>query len=724
MQKIIETRLPVQALTQSAIGDKVKKGHPGNLHPWWNRSPIASSAALLTAALEDAPQGPEAWRTTLAQLEEAAAGGKIHAPALPDTPVVCDPFAGFGGLVMAAQKLRLPVIASDLNPVAVVLTKAATEIPARFQGQPAVNPETDAIVTEGAAGLAADVAYYGEKLKKRVHDLLAEQYPMINIPGEEQPLPVFAWVWVRTMKCPNPACACEMPLASSFILNKTAGKEYWAEPVLKGGNISFQVHQGVCPEGKDGNKHGSRGARFVCPHCGSITQDEDVVQAGKNGQMGAQLMAVAVQTQAGRVFLAPDAVQKEAAASAHGETNLLGAIPHNPRWFAPPRFGFTQFAQLFTPRQFCFLDTLCEQLPSICKEAEQDAIKQQMADDGVPLAEKGKEALAYSQAIGVYLGLLISKLADFHGAFCTWDNRNGNIRSVFNRQALPMAWVFGEGNPFVHGPIGNFSTMLKNTVAAISALSVPYPAEVTQADALEIQFPGDSILFTELPYFDNVGYGELSDYFYVWLKKGLGAIYPSLFQQQETPKEEISSIPEHCAGNAAVAAEKYKEKVSALFAHFYPQVSQKFPSVVFFAYREATRESSFDFLLQGILDAGFMITGLWPIRTAISQKEDELIRVAVVFRKRETEGATGTRRGFINTLKHRLPAMLDMAFEEGLQEDEQQIIGLGMGLQIFTAFQKVINADGTLLTLSDALHFIEQETRDYCQAQAAERGGK
>lgn len=722
MKKVIETRLPVNILTQAAMGDKVKKGHPGNLHPWWNRSPVASSVALLAAALEDAPKEKAAWSSVLEQLGELASG-KNAKMSFADTglPAVCDPFSGFGGLAMAAQKLGLSASASDLNPVAVVLTKAAAEIPARFWGQQAVNPESSTLMTEGTEGLEADVLYYGKKLGERTRTLLEKQYPMVNLPGEAQPLPAFAWVWVRTMECPNPACGCEMPLASSFVLTRTAGKEYWAEPEIEGKRLFFRIHQGTCPKEKETNKHGSKGARFICPHCGSITRDEDVIHAGKHGHLGIRLMAVAVQTEKGRVFLAPDAVQQEAIAHSKAKEGPSGLIPTNPRWFAPPRFGFTQFAQLFTPRQSSFLATLCEQLPSICEEARLDAIKNQMPDDGVSLAEKGKGALAYSQAIGVYLGLLISKLSDFHSAFCTWDNRKGNIRSVFNRQALPMAWVYGEGNPFVPGPIGNFSNELKKMADAIPGLASASSAEVFQADALDVQFPENSILFTELPYFDNVGYGDLSDYFYVWLKKCLEPIYPVLFKKKCTPKEEICSIPEHFAGNVAVASETYKTKLCEIFTHFYSHASQNYPSVVFFAYRDSTREDSFDFLLQGILDVGFVITGLWPVRNAAPQKKDELVRVAVVFRKGETDGMTGTRRGFINTLKHRLPAMLDTAYEEDMLEDDQRIIGLGMGLQIFTEFQQVINADGTLMTLSDALFIIEQEVRDYCQTYAAER---
>lgn len=719
MKKVIETRIPVSALSLSTIADRVKKGHPGSLHPWWNRSPIASSSVLLATALKDAPKEKRDWASVLDRIRQIAEGGSTPiAPSASALPVVCDPFAGFGGLVMAAQKLGLAVSVSDLNPVSVILTKAVTEIPGKFQNQQAINPKAGAMIYEGIDGLAADVAYYGEKLIEKVSVDVGDLYPLVQLDGEKQEQTVFSWIWVRTMRCPNPVCGCEMPLAPSFVLATTKGKEYWAEPELEGTHLRFRVHQGSCPAEKETNKHGSKGAKFICPHCGHITQDEDVIQAGKQDQLNIRLMAVAVQTKQGRIFLAPDDRQIQAAACEMPKNIPTGYISHNARWFSPPRFGFTTFASLFTPRQMLLLTALCSQLSLLIDEVEHDGVKKQMANDRIPLEQNGKGAFAYSQAIGVYLSLLISKLTDFQSAFCTWDHRTGNIRSVFNRQALPMAWVFGEGNPFAT-PNGNLKTLLKHMVAAISCLDGHSSAVVSQADVLNAQFPPDSILFTELPYFDNVGYGELSDYFYVWLKKCLGNMYPMLFRKTVTPKEEICSIPEHFAGNTAVAVESYKKKIGEVFTRFYPNASKEYPSVVFFSYREKTRSTSFDFLLMSILKAGFAITGLWPVRSSASKKQDDLVRVAVVFRKREVKGMATTRRGFINALKRRLPAMLDDAYEDDILEEDQRIIGIGMGMQIFTEFHKIMNADGTPLSLPDALWLIQQEVREYCHIHAA-----
>ena len=401
------------------------------------------------------------------------------------------------------------------------------------------------------------------------------------------------------------------------------------------------------------------------------------------------------------------------------EDTPTGNISHNARWFSPPRFGITKFAELFTSRQMLLLTTFCNELPAIMEEVQQDALAKGMTDDSISLVRKGKGALSYSQAIGVYLSLVISKLTDYQSAYCTWDNRKGNIRSVFNRQALPMAWVYGEGNPF-SSPIGNFASILKNEVEAIANLQATSHVEIIQSDALDVQFPKDAILFTELPYYDNVGYAELSDYFYVWLKKCLGDIYPDLFHTDLTPKDEICSIPEHFAGNSNDAIRTYQHKLQELFARFYASASSEFPSVVFFSYREANHQESFDFLLEGILAAGFVITGMWPMRLSRNEDGKGLVRVAVVFRKRAEKGNVTTRRGFINALKHKLPSMLDIAYTTDMLEEDRDIIGQGMGLQVLSEFQNVINADGTDLSLPDALQLIIQEVKEYEKVHPAE----
>ncbi|MCD7717396.1 MAG: DUF1156 domain-containing protein [Lachnospiraceae bacterium] len=733
-RKIIETALPLKALSVSAMGDKAHKGHPGNMHLWWNRSPVDSSAALLAADILDDPADEEDEKRKQISAELCQiAGGKGNLSAvqnLEKPPVVCDPFSGFGGLTIAAQKVGLQVQAGDLNAVACLLTKAAAEIPARFLNEKAVHPDAENKFYFGAEGLAADVAHYGKWLRDAVEYKMKDEYPPVQIPGTKEEAPAYAWIWVRTMKCPNPACGCRMPLAGSYVLSKTAGHEYWAEPEILDKKIRFQIHQGICPKEKETNKHGSAGAKFQCPVCGEITKDEFVKKTGKEGGLEIQLMAVCVQTKDGRMYVEPDQRQMDAAKTLLPDELPIGSLPNNTRWFSPPGFGLTEYTDLYTPRQLLLMTTLCDLLPEVMSQVSEDAIAAGMTEDKVPLSEGGTGAYAYGQAVGVYLALVIGKLANFQSSICTWDNRKGNIRAAFTRQAIPMAWVFGEGNPF-STVTGNFNTMLQNVVESVAGLSAAVPAKVEQANAVTMEFPKDSVLFTELPYYDNVGYADLSDYFYIWLRRCLKNVYPQLFEKVVTSKEELSSIPEHFDGDSAEAVREYQNGIRRMLQNFHQAAAEEYPSVLFFEYSKQDEEAirsdgkmekmtPFEQLLDSMIQAGFMVTGVWPVRTEKANPRFDSVRIAVVFRKKKEDAQGATRRGFINTMKRELPGMLDISFSEDIEDEDKPIAGLGSGLSIFTGYKKVINADGSDMSIHDALCLIHQEIRDYLDVHAAD----
>ena len=441
MKKLIETALPLRVLSQSATSDKARKGHPGNIHLWWNRSPIDSSAALLMAAVLNS--NIEELGTKIKELENIAVGETPLPIKMNHLPVVCDPFSGFGGLTIAAQKTGLDIYASDLNAMATLLTKAVAEVPSRFVNCRPINPQKENKMFFGIEGLASDVDYYGNLLKKETHQKIGEHYKDVQI-TETEKSPVYAWVWVRTMKCPNPACGCQMPMASSYILSKQKGREFWAEPEIIDKKVRFKIHQGMCPPGKESNKHGSNGSKFQCPACGEITKDEYVKASSKSGDLHMQMMAVSVLTKEGRVFVEPDDGLVVAADVPAVEILPLGSLPDNTRWFSPPGFGITEYADLYTKRQLLLLTTLCDLIPTIQKIAYEDALVSGMSEDALPLKDSGDGALAYSQAISLYLALVIGKLANFQSTVCTWDNRTGNVRAAFMRQALPMTWVFAE----------------------------------------------------------------------------------------------------------------------------------------------------------------------------------------------------------------------------------------------------------------------------------------
>lgn len=692
------------------------------MHLWWNRSPIAASTALLYAALtdtaEDAPAhtAQQALLTGLAHGDTACLAQAQEQFANQDMPRVVDNFSGFGGLALAAEQLGLQTEASDLNSVAALLTKAAAEIPARVAHIPPVS--------RGAAfdqpALAEDIRYYGNWMLRQAEIVGANLYPKVN--GSKP----FAWLWVRTVECPNPACKCKMPLASSFVLSKRPGNAYWAELVQNGDEFAFRIHKGICPEGKATNKVGSAGAKFQCPACGDLATDDYVKKAGQQHRLGMQLMAVVGTDADKKVYFEPDAAQIHASEMPKPDDLPAGSISTNAHWFSPPGFGLTEYADLFTARQLEMLTAFCNLIPQVVDKVASDALAVGMSDSSGPLADGGNGALAYGQAVGTYLALAVSKMTTYHSTICTWNNQSEIARAAITRQAIPMTWTFAERNPFV-GTMGCFSAIVDSIADSVACLPMQGSVHVTQQDAVHREYPKNAILFAELPYYDNVGYADMSDYFYIWLRKCLKPVYPELFEKIVTSKEELSSVAEHYGGDAAAAQAAYKTGLETLMQRFAPAASETYPSVLFFQYSKADQqmifasaadgaaESRFANLLQSIVDAGFTITAVWPVRAEQASDRLESFRVAVVFRKSNNEVAT-IRRSLAAMLSREMPEKLEQLLTADVAEYDRPVIALGVGLSIATRYKKVLNADGSAMKVQDALQLAAQEATKFFAA--------
>ena len=722
-KKLIEKRLPLHELSASAMMDKAHKGHPGNLHLWWNRSPITSSSALLFAAISDEDDtDAESLITQIATDDkQALQNAKKRINGLKNAKIA-DPFSGFGGLTIAAEQIGAPVVSADLNSVAVLLTKAAAEIPAVFADQAAVHHEGQGTLGSGSIGLAEDVEYYGKKLGEEAREMLRALYPQHE--NEE----CFSWVWVRSTECANPACKCEMPLSSSYILSQKKDKEYWAEPLQIKGKTLFNVNQGICPKDKETNKVGSMGAKFVCPFCGEVITDEYVKKQGSVGKIGNMLMAVAVDRKDGREFYSPSEEQLKAAVVLKPDDLPAGELPNNTRWFSTPSFGMKEYKDLYTSRQLQMLCTLSDLIKRYQAIVSSDAIEAGMVDDKVALDKGGKGAFAYGQAVSVYLAITLGRMANYHSTICTWDVRKGNLRAAFTRQAIPMTWTYAEGNPF-SSITGNYDSCLKSVAESIRNLPCDGTVSVKQEDGTKTVFHKKSVLFTELPYLDNVGYADLSDYFYIWLRRCLSDVYPELFEKIVTSKEELSSIPEHYGNDVAKAKKVYAEGIKQLFDNFKDNASGDYPSMVFFEYSRSDEnaiiqgseeESTWEMFLGSIIDSEFEITRIWPVRTEKANGRFESVRVLVVFRPRE-ENTKNTRRAWVNILRKELPERLDEDYSLGIDEEDKDIVAMGQGLAIYTRYQRILNADGSDMNVHDALQLIHQEMEDYKRAHSQEQ---
>lgn len=760
IKKLIEVALPLEKINAEAAREKsIRHGHPSTLHLWWARRPLAAARAVIWASLVDDPSShPEEFPTEEAQAAERerlfrileqlvvwensnneqvldAAKAEIMKSTNGNPPELLDPFAGGGAIPLEAQRLGLKAHAHDLNPVAVMINKAMIEIPPRFAGMPPVNPEARRNLAKGAewkgaAGLAEDVRYYGEWMKQEATKRIGHLYPKVKVPPEQGggEATVIAWIWARTVKCPNPACGCEMPLASSFILSKKKGHEAWVEPLFEDGSFHFHVHNGKCPAEKETNKPG-RSAVFQCPHCHELTTDDYVKSMGKENRIGAQLMAIVAEGSHGRLYISPDAVQESTANVLKPDNYPDGPLPENPRWFSPPAFGMSNYADLFTNRQLTALTTFCDLLDDVQDKAFTDAKAAGLADDSISIADGGSGSLAYAQAIISYLAISIDRLADRCSSICSWDNGYVKIRNTFGRQAIPMTWDFAEGNPF-SSSTGCFESMVEWIVKCLQLFPSQPIGKSIQYDAQSNCGLRQIMVSTDPPYYDNIGYADLSDFFYVWLRESLKGVYPDLFRTLLVPKsEELVATPYRFDGSIQKAKTFFEDGMASTCKQLYQYAREDVPVTIYYAYKQSeiednnTASSGWETMLSAIIQAGFAITGTWPMRTemanrSIASGSNALsTSIVLVCRKRPENAPSTTRRNFIAELKRELrPALQKLQASNIAPVDlAQSAIGPGMG--VFSKYKQVLDADGKPMSVRAALQIINQELDVYFNEQ-------
>ena len=766
-KKLIEVTLPLEAINAEAAREKsIRHGHPSTLHLWWARRPLAAARAVIWSSLVDDPSAhPELYPTEETQNAERqrlftileklvkwensndpevldAAKAEILRSTNNNPPALLDPFAGGGAIPLEAQRLGLEAHAHDLNPVAVMINKAMIEIPPRFAGQPPVNPDSCAKLDaaggwKGAQGLAADVQYYGEWMKREAFRRIGHLYPKVKIPHElgGGEATVIAWIWARTGKCPNPACGCEMPLASTFVLSKKKGNEAWVKPIPEGNKIRFEVQSGKCPKEYESFKIG-RSALFKCPCCGEVTTDAYVKQHGKAHELGCQLMAVVGEGKHGRIYLSPDAEQAVAANIPAPESYPSGVMPENPRWFSPPAFGMTEYSDLFTNRQLTALTTFSALVAEAQAKAEADAVAAGVTNDHIALSAGGFGARAYGEAVGVYLSFVISKLADRGSSICSWDSSREGLRNTFGRQAIPMVWDYAEANPF-----SNSSGCFDNMLDWVTKCIVEFPAqsfgEVSQFDAQSDCGLRNIMVSSDPPYYDNIGYADLSDFFYVWMRQSLKETYPKLFRTMLVPKaEELVATPYRFEGSTEKARDFFEDGMLHTCQQIYQYAREDVPVTIYYAYKQSdtdereaekqTASTGWETMLSAIIKAGFAITGTWPMRTEMANRSIAsgtnalASSIVLVCRKRPADAPQATRRSLIAELKRELRPALKKLQESNIAPVDLAQSAIGPGMGVYSRYARVLEADGTPMTVRSALQIINQELDVYFNEQDGE----
>lgn len=767
-KKLIEVALPLEAINAESAREKsIRHGHPSTLHLWWARRPLAAARAVIWSSLVDDPsEHPEHFPTEEEQNKERqrlfaileklvkwensndpeildAAKAEILRSTGNNPPPLLDPFAGGGAIPLEAQRLGLEAHAHDLNPVAVMINKAMIEIPPKFAGQAPVNPDTRARLDSadgwtGAQGLAEDVRYYGEWMKQQAFRKIGHLYPKVKVPAAQGggEATVIAWIWARTVKCPNPACGCEMPLANSFVLSKKKGKEAWVKPIPTGEHVEFEVQQGKCPKEYESFKVG-RSAIFKCPCCGEITTDAYVKKNGQQHKIGSQLMAVVAEGQHGRIYLSPDEEQKLAANVSKPENYPDGSMPTNPRWFSPPAFGMTEYGDLFTNRQLTALITLSELVSEAQKLAEADAVAAGLPNDHIALSEGATGARAYGEAVGVYLAFAVDKAANLWSSICSWMNDRGAFRETFARQAIPMVWDYAEANPFSQsgGNIGMFIERCADTIAYFVESSIK--SEAIQFDAQSDCGLRNIMVSTDPPYYDNIGYADLSDFFYVWMRQALKQTYPKLFRTMLVPKaEELVATPYRFDGSVEKARDFFEDGMLHTCQQIYQYAREDIPVTIYYAYKQSdtsteeaeakTASTGWETMLSAVIQAGFAITGTWPMRTespgrSIAQGTNALASsIVLVCRKRQEDAPMVTRRNFIAELKRELRPALQKLQRSNIAPVDLAQSAIGPGMGVYSKYSKVLESDGTPMTVRSALQIINQELDVYFNEQDGE----
>ncbi len=659
-------------------------------------------------------------------------------------PAFHDPFAGGGALPLEAQRLGLEAHASDLNPVAVLINKAMIEIPPKFAGRPPVNPDWQAKSDEqktlttwkGAQGLAADVRYYGQWMRDEAEKRIGHLYPQIEIteemaegrPDLEQyagrKLTVIAWLWARTVKSPNPAFAdVDVPLISTFMLSTKKGKESYVEPTIGGGGYQFTVKVGT-PKDTEAAKAGtklSRGANFQCLMSGTPIAGDYIKAEGKAKRMGARLMAIVAKGDRGRVYLAPTPEHEAVACEAKPEWKPEVSLPTNPRWFSPPDYGMPTFGDLFTSRQLVALTTFSDLVAEALERVERDATSAGLPDADEPLRDGGVGATAYAEAVGVYLAFARDKVVNWLTTIAHWWGAQDKIRPTFTRQALPMKWDYSEANPLV-GAAGDVYVSAYGIADAISRLPFAPSGSSEQSDAAQFTAARHEVIFsTDPPYYDNIGYADLSDFFYVWLRRSLKPLFPALLATLAVPKaEELVATP-YRHMNKEAAESFFLDGMTQAMRRLSEQAHLAFPVTIYYAFKQSERRddsgiasTGWETFLDAVIRVGFTITGTWPIRTEnsgrmVGQNTNALASsIVLVCRRRSDDAPVATRREFVNALNTELPAALIQLQRGNIAPVDLAQAAIGPGMAVYTHYAKVLDAAGNPVSVREALMLINQ----------------
>ena len=753
--KLIEVSLPLAAINVEAAREKsIRHGHPSTLHLWWARRPLAAARAVIWASLVDDPSGDDSLTTEQQEAKRedlfkilkklvkwensnnpdvlAEARAEIDRCYPEGPPPILDPFAGGGAIPLEAQRLGLTALAGDLNPVAVLINKAMIEIPPRFAGRPPVHPEVDTTLMtwQKAQGLAADVEAYGRWMRDEAERRIGHLYPDATGPDGEKLTPI-AWIWARTVESPDPAWSGHVPLVASWVLANKAGKpKAWIEPLVDRGaqTISYEVREG----GEPTFERTVKGGHGTCIATGSTIAGDYIRAEARSGRMGQRLLAVVAEGDRSRMYCAPSESTERAARVEEPATKPSQLVPEpNHEVDRLPMYGMMTWGDAFSPRQLVALATFSSLLAEVREQILEDALSAGLPDDGRRLRDGGSGVTAYADAIATYLAFVVDKCADYWSTICIWAHQ-GFVAHTFGRQAIPMTWDFAECNPF-SSSTGNWMSMVGWVRRALEHLPAFVPGLAVQRDArVRVRECGGAVVSTDPPYYDNISYADLSDYFFVWLRRNLADVWPDECATLLTPKAEELIANRYRAGSKQRAEEHFESGMAEFMAEVARHQPAEVPATIYYAYKATEtkqgeiRTTGWETFLQAVLDSGLQVNATWPMRTErpggmrVVGKNSLSSSIVLACRPRPVSASLATRGEFIAALRRELPEAVRVLQSGNIAPVDMAQSTIGPGMKVFSRYAKVVEADGSAMSVSSALAIINDVLGEILDGEEAE----
>ena len=757
-KKLIEVALPLDAISEASAREKRRStGRPSTLHLWWARRPSAACRAVLWASLVDDPSAhPDRFPTLADQAAErrrlfdilerlvtwessnnpatlVEACAEIEASCDDGLPNIVDPFCGGGTIPLEAQRLGLPAFGGDLNPVAVLVSKGLVEIPPRFGGLPPVNPDARAEfglkTWERAQGLVEDIGFYGRWMRERAFDRIGYLYPKATLAPQEGggEANVIAWIWARTVRSPDPSWNGHVPLVRSWILRRAKKNKppVWIEPDVKRTNqtVSYRIREGHKPiEGTVGRAGGT------CLATGTPISFDYVADQGRQGRLGRSLLAVVAEGNRRRTYVTPG--PQPTVPVPHWSPRI--PLPERTLGFRVQRYGMVEWSDLFTDRQLVALSTFSALLGDLRPVVEGHAREAGLANDGIRLCDGGRGCVAYADAILTYLAFAIDRCADLWASLVTWNSTGEKLQHVFGRQAIPMVWDYAEANPFsrLSGSWNGQVAWIQNAVASVPSRGF---GEILQREAgTRLGDVLSPVVCTDPPYYDNVPYADLSDFFFVWLRHNLVDTWPEETATLLTPKAEELVANPHRAGNWQEARQHFETGMTMVLDRIATFQHPEFPATIFYAFKQQETKkgdyasTGWETFLQGLVDVRLQVGATWPIRTEMSTRlrgmESAALASSVVIacRPRPANAPLATRRELLDALQAELPGAVRLLQDQAIAPVDMAQSAIGPGMAIFSRYAKVLEADGRPMRVRTALGLINESLEEALSQEETE----